>query len=188
MKKLLLTIITTMSLIGCGGDSGQKAVTTTDNGGGTHTGGTYTPQPPNCTGSSCHNGSAFTPSSVGENQFPGGIIELAYAIDSVGAVDANGRLSLDTDYGFSDCLIAAGQYTIDTINYGVIGSIAHNYRNITIEARRSNMRFSGVIENAVAMENTQGLWVQSINKLNITSVNGVSCNYLSLSFAMPLMN
>lgn len=189
MKKLLLIIITTLSLVGCGGGSGDKAVSTTEkgnNGGLTRPGGTNRP-PTNCTGNSCHNGSSFTPNSVGENQFPGGLIELSYDVDSAGAVDAYGGLTLDVDYGFGECLIAPGQYNIDTTNFGVRGSIAHNYRNISVEARRSNSRFSGVIENAVAMENTQGLWVQDV-RLNITSVNGAPCNYLSLSFAMPVMN
>ena len=117
MKKLILTILTTMSLIGCGGDSGKKAVTTTEYG-GNYTGGVYVP-PQNCTGTTCYNGSSFTPNSIGENQYPGGLIELSYDLDAAGAVNAYGRVILDREYGFSNCLIAPGQYTVDTVNYGV---------------------------------------------------------------------
>lgn len=206
MKKLTLTLLTAFLLFGCSDDSGnRKATTTSGNGGvennrGYNNGSSgqsdvcanrgYNCTPGNNSGgvrppgnnNGGHNSSGYTPAAYGESSFGG--VTIAYNASSGNSVNAEGILDLDQKYGFLDCEIPKGSYNIRTRNSGQVGNSAHHYQNIQVNIGDN---ITGVLENVVAMENTQGQWVQDV-RIKINTVSGNDCNYLSLYFAMPLAN
>jgi len=195
MKNLTIIIITVLSLVSCSGGSGDKAEKTSRDDRRVYGDGGYYDEdvyydedgpirpPNNCTGDSFNGSVGTTPFSIGESAR--GTIELGYNLEN-GAVETCGKLRLITESSSSNCTISAGEYDIDTRDYGLDGGVAANhYKNISIEARGSNLSFSGVIENALALQNSNKKWVQDV-KLRVTKVNNNSCNNFVLSFAMPL--
>ena len=126
-------------------------------------------------------GDLSTPASLGESGY--GTIITEYSAKSGDVVTA-GELRMSRQYGFLDCQIPSGTHQIRTINGGRRGDIVHHYQNVRI---RIGSKIEATLDNVVAMENTQGRWVQDVI-LNVDRINGKNCDYLSIRFAMPFAN
>ena len=195
MKKLTILPLTLFLIVGCGSDPGERATSTSDNQSTRNTRdssgnsnlcrdrGYDCTSSNNNSGNSISNGGQYgsgsTPAAYGESSFAS--LTASYNARSGNDVVANGQLELDQDYGFEDCKISKGSYSLTTTKSGQTGDIVHFYKNIQV---RLGSNINAVLESVVAMENVQGQWVQDV-RVRISTVNSNDCSYLTLSFSMP---